>query len=96
MKILLEAANGEAQDEDNEATAEQVEEGEDQELVEASPNEEEGLPNDEEEEADVEEDPVDLVGVAIRGLDLVTDTTASSHTLVQVEHEALQPSNRFH
>ena len=52
--------------------------------------------NDEEEEADVEEDPVDLVGVAIRGLDLVTDTTASSYTLVQVEHEALRANNRFH
>ena len=31
-----------------------------------------------------------LVGVAVRGLDLVADAAARPHALVQVEHEALQ------
>lgn len=38
--------------------------------------------DDEEEEGDVEEDTVDFVLVAVGRLDLVTDTTASSDTLV--------------
>ena len=45
--------------------------------------------NDEEEEGDIEEDTIDLVGIAVWRFDLVTDTTAGSHTLVQMEHEAL-------
>ena len=46
--------------------------------------------NDEEEETDVEEDSIDFVGISVWRFDLVTDTTAGSNTLVQVEHEALK------
>jgi hypothetical protein len=49
--------------------------------------------NDEEEERDVEENTIDLVGIAVWRFDLVTDTTAGSHTLVQMEHEALEKEN---
>ena len=45
--------------------------------------------DDEEEEGDVEEDAVDLVGVAVGWFDLVADAAARAHALVQVEHEAL-------
>jgi hypothetical protein len=50
--------------------------------------------DDEEEEADVEEDAVDLVRVAVRRFDLVTDAAAGADALVQVEHEALQAGIR--
>lgn len=45
--------------------------------------------NDEEEESDVKDDTIEFVLVTVRRLDLITNTTASAHTLVQVEHEAL-------
>jgi hypothetical protein len=45
---------------------------------------------DEEEETDVEEDAIDFVRVSVWRFDLVTDTTAGSNALVQVEHEALK------
>jgi hypothetical protein len=38
--------------------------------------------NDEEEESDVEENAVNLVLVAVGGLDFVTDATAGSHAFV--------------
>ncbi len=58
--------------------------------VEITLNDGEQNDDDEEEETDVEEDAIDFVGVAVRRFDLVTDTTAGSDTLVQVEHEALK------
>jgi len=46
--------------------------------------------NNEEEEWDVKQDAPDLVGVAVCGLYLVTDTTARSHTRVQVVYKTLE------
>lgn len=46
--------------------------------------------DDEEEEGYVEYDPVDLGVVSVGRLQLVPDTTAGAHSLVQVEHEARQ------
>ena len=44
--------------------------------------------NDEQEEGNVEEDADKFVLSAVRRLNNVTDTTSSTHSLVQVEHEA--------
>lgn len=46
--------------------------------------------DDEKEESDVEHYSVHLVVVAVGRFDLVSDTTAGSHALVQVEHETLK------
>lgn len=46
--------------------------------------------DDEEEEGNVEDDAVELVLISIRSLNFITDATTSSHTFVQMEHEALQ------
>ncbi|OAD61165.1 hypothetical protein WN48_00484, partial [Eufriesea mexicana] len=46
--------------------------------------------NDEEEEGNVEHDTVDLVVVAIRFTDFVTDSSASSDTFVKMEYETLK------
>ena len=43
---------------------------------------------DEQEEGEVKDDPDVLVVCAVRGLDHVSNTTTSSHTLVHVEDEA--------
>ena len=51
--------------------------------------------DDEEEEADVEEDAVDFVGIAIWWLNLVTNSAASAHALVQVKDEALQETGEW-
>ena len=44
--------------------------------------------NDEQEEGDVEEDADELVLSAVRWLNNVTNTTSSTHSLVQMEHKA--------
>ena len=46
--------------------------------------------DDEEEECDVKENSVHLVRVTVRWLDLITNTTPSSHSGVQVVHETLK------
>lgn len=46
--------------------------------------------NDEEEESDVKQDTVNFVIVSVWWANLVTYSTACSHTLVKMEHEALQ------
>lgn len=46
--------------------------------------------DDEEEEGDVEDDAVHLRVVSVGRLQLVADPSARSHSLVQVEHEALE------
>lgn len=46
--------------------------------------------DDEEEEGDIKEYPVNLVLVSVWRLDLVTNTASRPHSLVQVEHEALE------
>ena len=46
--------------------------------------------NNEEEKGEIEQDPEDFIGITIWRLDLVTNTTTSSDTFVQMEHEALK------
>lgn len=46
--------------------------------------------DDEEEESYVKHYPVDFVVVAVGRFDLVSDTSAGPHALVQVEHETLK------
>jgi hypothetical protein len=46
--------------------------------------------NDEEEERDVKDDSINFVVVSVGIADFVTNTTASSYALVQMEHEARQ------
>ena len=49
--------------------------------------------NDKEEEGDVKQDAVELVGVSCGVLQLISDTTSSSHSHIHVEHIAL-PTER--
>lgn len=50
--------------------------------------------NDKEEEGDVEQDAVELIGVSSWVLQLVSNTTSSSHTHVHVEQIALPRGKR--
>lgn len=45
--------------------------------------------NDEEEEGDVKDDTIYFVFVTIRRLDLITDSTTSTNSFVEMKHEAL-------
>lgn len=49
--------------------------------------------DDEEKERYVEQYPVNLVIVPVRFTDFVSDTTAGSHALVQMEYETLHKKN---
>ena len=46
--------------------------------------------NNEEEKWEIEKNSENFIGITIRRFNLVTDTTTSSDTFVQVEHEALK------
>ena len=50
--------------------------------------------NDKEEETDIKENPVDFRVIAIGWVNNITNTTARSNALVQVEHKTLKERSR--
>ena len=50
--------------------------------------------NDKEEETDIKENPVDFRVIAVGWFNNITNTTARSNALVQVEHKTLKDRSR--
>ena len=50
--------------------------------------------NDKEEETDIKENPVDFRVIAVGWFNNITNTTARSNALVQVEHKTLKERSR--